>query len=520
MAILKLAVRNLKRNRRRTAITLLAMVVGVGVMVALRGFINGQQITILENVVDGRLGAVQVHRAGYVKNVLTSPLVLDMADTPELREKIRNTPKVVAVAPRIDFGAMVSMPDQRTTLRPEQLQASLPKGTSAAEALFRLRTVLAVMLSKVNPQGEKLDVAELQRRMLAAIDAEKPTASEADLEAVRQFITTTLPTFDLSDLPQLEPNEDGSLTVVEPGKTSFFLATAIEPESEAKVTPQRSGLVKNGRMFPTANTAELVLNAEFAVGLDGTIHDPAAPLPPVEQQVALMSGDRDGALNGENVVLGGTFPTFSPGDKRVGLVPLTVAQRLLRMEGRVTEYGVAVDRIESADEVAEVLRGKLGPDYEVHTWNELFPFIKTLMGTQDVIFSIISAVFLAVVLLGIVNSMLMTVLERTREIGTMLAVGMKRRQIVQLFLLEGAVIGAVGATLGLLVGFAAVSIAHSKGIPLPSPGATVPSIVRPFVSPRFIIGAFVGTPLGAAVATLWPAYRAALLRPVEALQSA
>src|SRR5688572_29636185 len=112
MALLKLAVRNLRRNRRRSAITLAAMVIGVGVMVFLRGFINGQQEVILENIVKGRVGGVQVHRAGYVKNVLTSPLQLDMADTPELRQKLASVPHVIAVAPRIEFGAMVSTPDK------------------------------------------------------------------------------------------------------------------------------------------------------------------------------------------------------------------------------------------------------------------------------------------------------------------------------------------------------------------------------------------------------------------------
>jgi putative ABC transport system permease protein len=517
MAILKLAVRNLRRNTRRTAITLVAMVVGVGVMVALRGFINAQQVAILQNVVNGRLGAVQVHRTGYVKNVLTSPLQLDMADTPELREKLRSTPGVVAVAPRIDFGAMVSSPDTKSVMKVEELQGPPPKGATPAELKQRMRQQLALLADKTPKRDGKIDLAEIQRLTLEQLHGKVP---EVELASVRDFWGRTLPTVDVDELPQAEVQGDGTVTLTEPGKTSFFMATGIEPESEGKVTPQRSGLVTKGRMFPGTESPELVLNAEFAVGLEAPLHDAAAPMPPIEEQVALLAGDRDGALNGENVVLGGTFPTFSPGDKRVGLVPLMVAQRLLRMEGRVTEYGIAVDRIESADAVAKALREKLGPDYEVHTWSELFPFVQTLMGTQNFIFSIISAVFLAVVLLGIVNSMLMTVLERTREIGTMLAVGMKRRQIIQLFLLEGAVIGAVGATMGLIVGFVAVSIAHSKGIPLPSPGATVPSILRPFVSPQFMVAAFIGTPLGAALATLWPAYRASLLRPVEALQSA
>jgi putative ABC transport system permease protein len=273
-------------------------------------------------------------------------------------------------------------------------------------------------------------------------------------------------------------------------------------------------------MPPSPETPEVVLNGEFAVGLDAKLHEAEQPLPPIEQQLAFLAGDKDGALNGENVVLGGTFPTFSPGDKRVGLVPLGIAQRVLRMEGRVTEYAIAVDKLSNVDGVRDALQSKLGPGYEVHTWGELFPFVKTLTGTQDFIFSIISGVFLTVVLLGIVNAMLMTVLERTREIGTMLAVGMRRRQIIRLFLLEGLVIGAFGSALGLALGLALVAWFNHKGIPLPAPGATVDSIVRPYVTPRFVIGAIIGFPLGAGFATLWPAWRASKLRPVEALAAA
>jgi putative ABC transport system permease protein len=431
MTLMRLAARNLRRNRRRTAITLAALVIGVAVMTMLRGFINGQQVVIVENIISGRLGAVQVHKKGYVANVLTAPLTLDMADSPELRAKIASVRGVQAVAPRIEFGAMLSTPDK------------------------------------------------------------KP------------------------------PPEDGSmLPEADQGKTSFFVASAVDPELESKVTPRRASLITQGRMFPKADSEELVLNADFARGLETPIHPAGTALPPLEQRTALLASDRDAVLNGENVVLGGTFPSFAPGDKRVGLVPLATAQRVLRMEGRVTEYALAVSPLDDAPRVKDELQDKLGPDYEVHTWSELFPFVKSLTGTQDFIFSIVSGVFLTVVLLGIVNSMLMTVLERTREIGTMLAVGMRRRQIVSLFLTEGAVLGVLGGTLGLLLGFLAVQIAHSKGIPLPAPGATVDSIVRPFVGPKFLIGALVGAPLGASLATLWPAWRASRLRPVEALQTA
>src|SRR5690349_4380984 len=112
MGLMGLAGRNLSRNRRRTVISLVALIVGVGAMVSLRGFINGQQRAILDNVVSGQLGSVQVHREGYFANILSSPLTLDMEDTPALREKIRAVRGVKAVAPRIQFGAMISTPDK------------------------------------------------------------------------------------------------------------------------------------------------------------------------------------------------------------------------------------------------------------------------------------------------------------------------------------------------------------------------------------------------------------------------
>ena len=96
MNLLSLAARNLARNRRRTAIALAALVVGVGAMVSLRGFLNGLQNMFLENTVHGQLGAVQVHRKGYLANVQGSPLTLDMEDSEALRQRLELYSALVA----------------------------------------------------------------------------------------------------------------------------------------------------------------------------------------------------------------------------------------------------------------------------------------------------------------------------------------------------------------------------------------------------------------------------------------
>jgi putative ABC transport system permease protein len=113
----------------------------------------------------------------------------------------------------------------------------------------------------------------------------------------------------------------------------------------------------------------------------------------------------------------------------------------------------------------------------------------------------------------------MNVLERVREIGTMMALGIRRGYILSLFVLEGAFIGALGALTGLAIGVVIVSIAARIGIPINAPGSTLKFMLHPFLTQAFLVKAFLFTSLGSAVVSLWPSYRASRMRPVEALAS-
>jgi putative ABC transport system permease protein len=398
-------------------------VVGVAVMVLLRGFINGMRVGVLDGAVRGNLGAVQVHKTGYLANVQGLPLSFDMPDSDEIRQKLGAIDGVLGVSARINFGAMVSMPD--------------------------------------------------------------PSADEQ-------------------------------------GSTAYFMAFGIEPEREAKVTPKRWQWLNEGRIFDSPDADELVLNADFNRGLGAKVTADKANPPPEATWPALLAADRDGALNGANVKLVGTVVQGTPGDKRTGLVPLHTAQKLLRMEGRVTEYALAVPDVLDSKRLEQIkaqAEAALGPEYEVHTWDEVMPFMRTMLRAQDVVFSGIIAVFLLVALLGIVNTLLMNVLERVREIGTMLAVGTRRGQILMLFVFEGLVQGLMGGMLGAVIGYGATVWLGHQGINLPAPGSTVPMLLRPFIAPSFVLLAVFFATAGSSLAALYPAWRASKLRPVEALAS-
>lgn len=122
-------------------------------------------------------------------------------------------------------------------------------------------------------------------------------------------------------------------------------------------------------------------------------------------------------------------------------------------------------------------------------------------------------------LTGIINTMLMSVFERVREIGTLLAVGVRRAQVMQMFLIEAGVIGAAGGLGGALIGRIVLFVFNTRGIPFQLSGLSGSNVLRPFATNTFTIAAILVAALGALFAALWPAFRASRLNPVEALRS-
>src|SRR4051812_32566665 len=98
LAMVPIAFRNVLRNRRRTLITLLALLIGVGVMVSMQGLLNSLQRALVDNIVGGQTGALQVHRTGYLRNVLSSPLSLNF-DVAAVSKIVERDPEVTAAAP-------------------------------------------------------------------------------------------------------------------------------------------------------------------------------------------------------------------------------------------------------------------------------------------------------------------------------------------------------------------------------------------------------------------------------------
>lgn len=402
MALALIAARNLARNPRRTALALVAVVIGVGIMVGIHGFMDGLANTLREEVIEGSTGAIVVHRAGYLKQILGSPLSLDVPADEAFLATIRAVPHVKAVAARLTFGGMANAGDT----------------------------------------------------------------------------------------------------------TGFAMLLGLDPVAERKVCPRRETVLSAGAGLDAAHPDAVVLSEKLARALSLALGDRAA----------LLAADADGVLNGVDVKLAGTLgPAALPGaEQKLGFLSLSKAQELVRLPGRGTEIGVALDDMNALDATRDAIQAAVGPRYEVSTWHDIAGFVDEAIADQRAILGVVLTIFLVVALFGIANTMLMNVLERTREIGTMMAVGVRRRQIVLLFLFEAAVLGLVGAVIGGALGMGADAWFHAHPLKFSSPtgGALV---VRPLVDLLYAARTALVGSIGAAIAALYPSWKASRMRPVEAL---
>jgi putative ABC transport system permease protein len=287
------------------------------------------------------------------------------------------------------------------------------------------------------------------------------------------------------------------------------LFAAIDPQRELAVCPQRMEMVSIGQPLVAAGPSAGILTPELAKSLTLKLG----------QRAALLSYDRDGVMSALEFDFVGLYgqPGFPLRDKKFGFVPLALAQTLLRMEGRATEIAVAIENLDEAERFRPLLQAAVGAEYEVATWHDVAPFLDDMVAGQNFVLGMLSAIFMFVALLGIVNTMLMSVQERTREIGTMMALGVSRHQILSLFVLEATLLGLSGGLLGAAVGKSLVSYFGHAGIVLKIPGMLAPLHIYPRVQLGYVLSYLLLSAGGAAAAALWPAIRASRMRPVQAL---
>lgn len=236
--------------------------------------------------------------------------------------------------------------------------------------------------------------------------------------------------------------------------------------------------------------------------------------------VTLMVNTAEGALNTFEYEVTGIFRTFSKEyDDRAVRISLPAAQELL-----FTQFAhsivVLLDDTTTTDVTTETLRARLEPlGYEVKPWYELADFYQKTEALYRRQFGALQSIILVMLVLSVASTINMVVYERTGEFGTLLALGLRQRQIFKLVLLENALLGLLGSLLGVVVGVALAALISGIGVAMPPPpGSSIGYIATIRLVPWVLAIAALTGALAALIAAVLPARRASRLHVVDALR--
>ncbi len=403
IVFLRIAWRNIQRNRYRSIITTASIGIGFASLIILRAFVDGAHYQMVDNYTGLVSGHLQVHKEGFKENM---GLQRSIREPGKVAAALQASPMVMSFTPRIKDYVLMSSAEQSS----------------------------GVMLLGVDPVREK-DVTQLDERI---------------------------------------------------GSGSFL-----------------------------QNDGQIVIGKDLASLLNVRLGD----------KVVVIGQAFDGSLASAAYRLCGLLDTGAEEvDKGFALITLDAAQELFVLGKKVSEFAVSVESHEQVDALKAGLVGTLARGgYEVLTWKEISPILVQWIEFDIAFTNLLLLVVLAVVAAGILNTLLMGILERIREFGVMLALGTKPIQIVAMICFESVILGIIGIATGYIFGAGLSVYFGSRGIDLTAFSTALNdyytgSVIYTRLSPEAMVlyGAVV---LAASIIiSIYPAWRAARLDPVEAIR--
>ncbi len=300
--------------------------------------------------------------------------------------------------------------------------------------------------------------------------------------------------------------------LVSNGRTSaIFLANGVIPKDEktikggwAAFSPVKGETLDNDKPYGVEVAEDLAKLLDLKPGSDAVV----------------MAPTLDGQMNALDIQVAGLYDTGSDAtnDKFIR-VPFAFAQALYDTE-KADRIVVLLKDWEKTESARDRLLSSLtdaGLNSEIRTWNEISLFYSKVKGMLDMIFMFLFVIVLVIVVMSVVNTMGMAVLERTREIGTLRALGLKRRGVGLLFAIEGAMIGLLGSVSGVVLNIAAWAVIRGVEPTYVPPGVSTRVSLVVNLVPQAMIFLVLFLVFLSLIAALLPARRAARQNVVEAL---
>jgi ABC-type lipoprotein release transport system permease subunit len=285
----------------------------------------------------------------------------------------------------------------------------------------------------------------------------------------------------------------------------------MEPQREA-ATGLLAENIAQGRYLAAADEDVLLIGQALADRLDIGVGD----------RVTLVGRATHEQMRRRTMTVVGIYDLGLPEvEKGTVYVSLAEAQTLFDLRDQATEVVVSLERVGQEQSALASLRSAL-PGYEVDSWYTLNPEMMQALEVNEQVMALFGLVVLLIAAVGILNMLLMAVFERTREIGILAALGLKRRQILALFLQEGVLLGGLGALAGSVLGGAVVWYLGRVGLKwTASEYSELTALMGERIYFRMGVDQLLGRALTvaviAALASLYPAWQASRKEPAEAL---
>ncbi len=292
-------------------------------------------------------------------------------------------------------------------------------------------------------------------------------------------------------------------------QTLSFIGEGVSPEAEAAMS---SGLrFPQGRNLQPGEPQTAIVGEGLASNLGLTLDD----------MLVLITNTDDGGISAVEARVVGIFNSIAKAYDDVALrIPIALARELTRHESEHLRL-ILLDDVGAVAPALAQLRTAL-PDsgYELVPWYELADFYNKTAALFKKQVSVIYVIIALVMVLSVSNTMTMSVVQRIGEIGTMMAMGTRRRQILLLFVAEGLMLGLAGTLIGIVVGILVGAGLSAIGIPMPpGPGMTWGYEAGVLISAHNVAIASAIAIVTSVLASLYPAWRASRLDIVDALRS-
>ncbi len=289
---------------------------------------------------------------------------------------------------------------------------------------------------------------------------------------------------------------------------TWLMAISLEKESRELIESMQSVYVEKGRDLENGDKYKALIGYLLS---DGSV---------LKKEV--KAGDRISIEGTDFEVVGIMGVIGNPQDDSSIMLPIDTAREIFNEPEKVDMIFAQVKQGEEPSRVAETVEKDLRKfrglkkgeeDFEVQTLQEMAETYLIILNIVNVVLIGVAAISLVVGAIGIMNTMYTSVLERTREIGIMKAIGARNSDIAQIFLIESGLLGLAGGLIGTIIG-----ISISKGVEVIAAAYLKTTLLKAHFPLQLILGALAFSFIIGALSGLLPALQASRQNPVDALR--